>query len=66
LDAATADFVLLTFRDQYLGRSDMWRLKLSMQGKAVYIGQRVLFAGCIRAQVRDIYVNGKPVSIVIG
>ncbi|KAI8051520.1 hypothetical protein BDF22DRAFT_777116 [Syncephalis plumigaleata] len=59
-DAATADFILLTFRDQYLGRNDMWRLRLSLLGKTVYISQRVLFAGCIRAQISDIYINGRP------
>ncbi|KAI9596447.1 hypothetical protein BDF19DRAFT_464450 [Syncephalis fuscata] len=66
-DAATAEFVLLTFRDQYLGRNDMWRLRLSLIGKSVYISQRVLFAGCIRAQVSDIYINGRPAaSALIG
>ncbi|RKP26450.1 vacuolar membrane-associated protein Iml1, partial [Syncephalis pseudoplumigaleata] len=57
----------LTFRDQYLGRNDMWRLRQSLLGKTVYISQRVLFAGCIRAQVGDIYIGGRPAaSALIG
>ena len=51
------DFLELSFRDQYIGRTDMWRLKLALASSAVYVGKKVYSLG-IRAQIKDIYVNG--------
>nr|CAG8498518.1 4149_t:CDS:10 [Entrophospora candida] len=57
-----AEYVEFTFRDQYIGRSDMWRLRLSLNDTCVYVGKRIEFAGCIRAQIKRIFVKGEQVS----
>ncbi|KAK5665637.1 vacuolar membrane-associated protein iml1 [Batrachochytrium dendrobatidis] len=56
-ESVTASFVEVTFRDQYIGRTDMWRLKMSLTGTALYYGKQVLTLG-IRGQVKDIIING--------
>ncbi|KAJ3288894.1 vacuolar membrane-associated protein iml1 [Borealophlyctis nickersoniae] len=56
-----ADFIELSFRDQYVGRSDMWRLKLSVVGTCVHQSKKVSSFG-IRAQVKDVFVNGRVAS----
>ncbi|CAG8452402.1 12536_t:CDS:2 [Ambispora gerdemannii] len=61
VDSVTAEFIELTFRDQYIGRSDMWRLSTSLCGSWIYIGRSIEFAS-IRAQVKRIYVKGELVS----
>eukprot|EP01113_Clastostelium_recurvatum_P024750 TRINITY_DN2956_c0_g3_i1.p1 TRINITY_DN2956_c0_g3~~TRINITY_DN2956_c0_g3_i1.p1 ORF type:complete len:1621 (+),score=302.44 TRINITY_DN2956_c0_g3_i1:34-4896(+) len=60
-EKAAVDFVEVSFKDQYIGRSDMWRLKLNMQNTCVYLLQKLSFA-CIRAQVEAIIGKGEPVS----
>ena len=60
-----ANYVMLTFRDQYIGRSDMWRLKTSLQDSCVYLKKRVVFSGCIQATVRAIYVAKKKVASLL-
>lgn len=50
------DSVELTFREQYLGRAEMWRLKSSLRGMCVHAGQRVNLAkGAARCQVHEMY-----------
>ncbi|KAK5808903.1 hypothetical protein F5H01DRAFT_296867, partial [Linnemannia elongata] len=56
-----AKYVELTFRDQYVGRSDMWRLRTSLVGSCVYESKKILYLGCIRAQVKEIYVGNQSV-----
>ncbi|KAF9111913.1 vacuolar membrane-associated protein iml1 [Mortierella sp. AM989] len=56
-----AKYVELTFRDQYIGRSDMWRLRTSLVGSCVYEMKKILYLGCIRAQVKEIYVGNLSV-----
>ncbi|KAI9141406.1 hypothetical protein BKA69DRAFT_1138976, partial [Paraphysoderma sedebokerense] len=58
----TADYVEISFRDQYISRSDMWRLTVSLTNMCVYVGKKLSFAGCIRAQIKEIYLNGRRVS----
>ncbi|KTF85226.1 hypothetical protein cypCar_00012806 [Cyprinus carpio] len=41
----TLDLVELTFKDQYIGRGDMWRLKKSLVSTCAYVTQKVEFAG---------------------
>ncbi|KAG8690626.1 vacuolar membrane-associated protein iml1, partial [Ceratobasidium sp. 423] len=53
------DYVEIEFKDQYLGRCDMWRLSNSLKNSCVYVGQKVNFIGCISAAIRSIYVKGK-------
>ncbi|XP_072043182.1 LOW QUALITY PROTEIN: GATOR1 complex protein DEPDC5-like [Amphiura filiformis] len=54
------DLVELAFKDQYISRSDMWRLKQNMVGACVYIGKTVEFSG-IRAQVSELWSRGERV-----
>ncbi|KAG9067913.1 vacuolar membrane-associated protein iml1 [Linnemannia hyalina] len=56
-----AKYVELTFRDQYVGRSDMWRLRTSLVGSCVYESKKIVYLGCIRAQVKEIYVGNQSV-----
>ncbi|KAI8928337.1 hypothetical protein BC831DRAFT_548442 [Entophlyctis helioformis] len=56
-ESMAASFVEISFRDQYIGRSDMWRLKMSLIGTALYRGKKLVSLG-VRGQVKDIIVNG--------
>ncbi|KAL9109540.1 MAG: hypothetical protein Q9227_005876 [Pyrenula ochraceoflavens] len=57
---STATHVEIYFRDQYLARSDMWRLAISeLAEKIVYKGQKLLFLGSIKAAVKAIYNQGQ-------
>lgn len=61
--ACSASHVELIFRDEYLSRSDMWRLVRSeLAGKTVHKGQKILFLGTIKAIVKTIYVGGRKAS----
>ncbi|KAI9815364.1 MAG: vacuolar membrane-associated protein iml1 [Thelocarpon impressellum] len=65
VDAAlnTASHVEIAFRDEYLARADMWRLAIAeLSSKTVYKGQKILFMGTIKAQVKHVYVRGKKVQ----
>ncbi|OAA62311.1 Dishevelled, Egl-10, and Pleckstrin domain protein [Cordyceps fumosorosea ARSEF 2679] len=60
--AMEASHVELCFRDEYLSRSDMWRLAVDeLTGRTVYKGQSVLFMGTIKAQVTAVFVEGESV-----
>ncbi|KAJ9077055.1 vacuolar membrane-associated protein iml1 [Entomophthora muscae] len=61
-NAVAASYVEVAFKDQYLGRSDMWRLKMSLCNTCVYVGKKVLFAGCIRVQIKSIAINSREVA----
>ncbi|KAI7859494.1 hypothetical protein BDC45DRAFT_216782 [Circinella umbellata] len=54
---AALDHVELSFKEQYLGRSDMWRLQQSLNGTCVYAEKKILFAGVIKATVRRQFIN---------
>ncbi|XP_066544990.1 GATOR1 complex protein DEPDC5 isoform X2 [Amia ocellicauda] len=57
----TLDLVELTFKDQYISRGDMWRLKKSLVSSCAYVSQKVEFAG-IRAQASELWVRGEKVT----
>ncbi|TQV96513.1 Dishevelled, Egl-10, and Pleckstrin domain-containing protein [Cordyceps javanica] len=60
--AMEASHVELCFRDEYLSRSDMWRLAVDeLTERTVYKGQSVLFMGTIKAQVTAVFVEGESV-----
>ena len=59
-----ADYIEIVFQDQYLGRSDMWRLGKQLQRQCVYVGQEVNFVGSLTGKIRNIYIDGKTVSAV--
>jgi len=53
----------MSFKDEYLARSDMWRLAVAeMSNKTVFKGQKILFMGTIKAQVTCVYVKGRKVQ----
>ena len=57
------DSLELTFRDQYLGRSEMWRLKTSLVDTGVYIGKKIEFCSAtIRCQVHEMWCAGHKVG----
>ncbi|QSZ28751.1 hypothetical protein DSL72_003256 [Monilinia vaccinii-corymbosi] len=63
LATSSASHVEMSFKDQYLARSDMWRLTVGeMVNKAVYRGQKILFMGTIKAQVTAVYIGGQKVQ----
>ncbi|MCJ1280685.1 vacuolar membrane-associated protein iml1 [Xylographa opegraphella] len=58
-----ASHVEITFRDAYLTRADMWRLVVSeLANQSMYKGQKLIFMGTIKAQVKTIYMNGHKVQ----
>lgn len=62
-ESVILDSVELTFRDQYLGRSEMWRLKNSMVNTCVYSDKKMDFCGgYTRVQVHELWKRGKIVS----
>ncbi|KAL8709911.1 MAG: hypothetical protein Q9220_005361 [cf. Caloplaca sp. 1 TL-2023] len=55
-----ASHVEIAFRDEYLSRSDMWRLVVSeLAGKVVHKGQRLAFMGTIKVSIKTIYRHGQ-------
>ena len=62
----TLDMVEIVFKDQYLSRSDMWRLQRSLTNTCVYMGKKLVFAG-LRLQVNELRVNAEKLACgVIG
>ncbi|KAF6798859.1 vacuolar membrane-associated protein iml-1 [Colletotrichum sojae] len=58
--ATAASHVELAFKEQYLSRSDMWRLAIGeLTERTVYKGQSILFMGTIKAQVTAVFVDGR-------
>lgn len=55
-----ASHVEIKFKDEYLSRSDMWRLTISeLSMTTVYRGQKLLFLGTIKGTVSSVWHNGK-------
>ncbi|GAB1318993.1 vacuolar membrane-associated protein iml1 [Madurella fahalii] len=61
--AVEASHLELCFKDQYLSRSDMWRMAVGeLSERTVYKGQMVLFMGTVKAQVTAVYVDRRKVQ----
>ncbi|KAL8959305.1 MAG: hypothetical protein Q9183_005657, partial [Haloplaca sp. 2 TL-2023] len=61
-----ASHVEIAFRDEYLSRSDMWRLVVSeLAGKVIHKGQRLAFMNTIKIQIKAIYIRGQRVSSAV-
>ncbi|TPX07327.1 uncharacterized protein E0L32_010749 [Thyridium curvatum] len=61
--AIEASHVELSFKDQYLSRSDMWRLtRTELAERTVYKGQSILFLGTIKAKITAVFVEGRKVQ----
>lgn len=56
------DHVELAFKEQYLGRSDMWRLQQYLERTCVYSEKKILFAGTIKVTVKRLFVNNEQVA----
>lgn len=51
-ESVALDSIELTFKDQYMGRSEMWRLKNSLVNTCAYLNKKIEFCGgSIRCQV---------------
>ncbi|XP_012252064.2 GATOR complex protein Iml1 isoform X6 [Athalia rosae] len=62
-DDVALDSVELTFKDQYMGRSEMWRLKNSLVNTCVYLNKKIEFCGgSIRCQVHEMWSQGDRVA----
>ncbi len=44
-ESVTVEFVELSFKDQFISRSDMWRLKQHLVNSCVYLNKTITFAG---------------------
>ncbi|KAM3588807.1 vacuolar membrane-associated protein iml1 [Umbelopsis sp. WA50703] len=56
------DHIELAFNDQYIGRSDMWRLQQSLRGTCVYSEKKILYAGLIKATVKRLFSGDSLVT----
>ncbi|XP_052897957.1 GATOR complex protein Iml1 [Anopheles moucheti] len=57
------DSVEITFKDQYIGRSEMWRLKTRLTNTCVYLNKKIESCdGCIRCQVYEMWSQGERVA----
>ncbi|KAJ2767331.1 vacuolar membrane-associated protein iml1, partial [Coemansia nantahalensis] len=61
-EAIRADFVEIAFRDQYVGRSDMWRLWRKLSQRVVHNNKPTNIEGLIRASVRRIYKDSQEIA----
>ncbi|XP_029163772.1 GATOR complex protein DEPDC5 isoform X6 [Nylanderia fulva] len=62
-DDVALDSIELTFKDQYMGRSEMWRLKNSLVNTCVYLNKKIEFCGgSIRCQVYEMWSQGDRVA----
>ena len=57
----TLDSVELTFKDQYLSRSVMWRLKSELVNECVYLKRKTEFYG-FRCDVFEMWARGEKVT----
>ncbi|XP_055702143.1 GATOR complex protein Iml1 isoform X7 [Phlebotomus papatasi] len=61
--AVALDSVEITFKDQYMGRSEMWRLKSHLINTCVYINKKIEYCeGSIRCQVYEMWAQGDRVA----
>ncbi|XP_074029674.1 GATOR complex protein Iml1 isoform X2 [Leptinotarsa decemlineata] len=57
------DSIELTFKDQYMGRSEMWRLKNSLVNTCAYMNKKIEFCGgAVRCQVYEMWAQGDRVA----
>lgn len=57
----TLDLVEILFKEQYFGRSDMWRMNSSLTNTCVYLKKSLEFAG-MRATVQELWSQGENVT----
>ncbi|BFZ18365.1 hypothetical protein BsWGS_21405 [Bradybaena similaris] len=59
--SVSLDLVELLFKDQYFGRSDMWRLCKTLVNTCVYLKKQIEFAE-MRASVNELWARGENVT----
>eukprot|EP00127_Corallochytrium_limacisporum_P003165 Clim_evm14s147 gene=Clim_evmTU14s147 len=52
--------VSVSFRDQYIGRGDMWRFKRELRSSALYVGKTIVING-IHASVRELWKDNTSI-----
>jgi len=57
----TADYIECSFKDQYLGRSDMWRFVQFLNGQCVQVAEEITVPGVVSATVESIFTKSKKV-----
>ncbi|KAG1464634.1 hypothetical protein G6F46_003278 [Rhizopus delemar] len=60
--SVSLDHVELAFKEQYLGRSDMWRLQQSLKGNCAYLEKKILYAGSIKATAKRLFKEGQEIT----
>ena len=61
-EQCAASHVDISFRDQYMVRSDMWRMVMSeLVDKIIYKGQKITFMGSVKATIKNIFIREKKV-----
>ena len=62
-DNVALDSVELLFKEQYLGRSEMWRLKQSLCDSVVFLNKKINFSkDAIRCTVNEMWGSGEQVA----
>src|SRR5205085_87981 len=56
---AALDFIEISFKNQYIGRSDNWRIKHVLQQASVFSGQPIQVEG-MKLRVDEILLAGRP------
>jgi hypothetical protein len=59
-ESVAVDFAEVTFKDQFISRSDMWRLKMHLKETCAYVGKSISYS-CIRASIRELLSSEQPV-----
>lgn len=54
------DFAEVVVKDQFISRSDMWRLKTHLKDTCAYVGKGIQYS-CMRASVRELLSSEQPV-----
>jgi hypothetical protein len=55
----TVNFIEISFKNQYIGRSDNWRIKYALQNRSVYKGAPIQIDGQ-KLRVDEILMGGRP------
>lgn len=61
----SADYIEVTFQDQYLGRNDMWRITRTLKDQCVYSGQEIDFLGSVAGTIGNIFTQGAKVFALL-
>jgi DEP domain-containing protein 5 len=62
-NSVALDSVEITFKDQYMGRSEMWRLKTYLTNTCVYLNKKIEYCeGSIRCQIYEMWSQGERVT----